>query len=638
MRTTYLCLALYTVACDVDRLPDENLVGEREVRVEARATLIPVTGECTRITATRLSDFQVSTFIGPLDGAVLLARPGEHRVTAVAFPQPCNAEPASPPWVADVQTVTFTPGRTNILLLTFRSAAEVFIVPEFESDAILDLRPGSRVQLGRNGEDISGPGFAIDGWQVKKLQLPPPGGGGAPAETTLFSVRGFGMPRTPRGLATPPDGSFVFDVGEATRPLWAFDGAGALQATWPVFYSPGQVIWDFTDGIEAIDATRFVRTGSLREPRCESGSCVQAGLDILERRKDLFGFTTIAVVDQIFVPEAFGVPRGVAAVNGRFAVTTRATPATDQLVLLEADGTVVAGPREVTASLEGLLATDDGRLVAMDYTGRLATFDADDLDPRPGEELSYAIAPDLSLPTSLAWHQPSAQYVVLDGIAPALSFATPGFESSTPIPIDLSSYSQVAAIDVRVEADQLLLIDRVPPLDAASGELRPAIDVYDLGLFGLVSRIALQGISLPAQPRSIAYIPFRGQVVSHHRRPAGSPDDGLAATAFVNSFASGALAYTIDLGPIGFTRIDAVSYRQFTDELLFVALDSSGIRRILVTDVRGNPRRSYRLDGLASVPDLPGLVDLAEVTSGPFVGDVTAVIDQPSEAARLFIQ
>src|SRR5882672_3599392 len=65
--------------------------------------VIPNDAQCTHITATRLADFHVSTYQGPLAGGSFKVGSGETRVTATAFPPPCSQEPVDPPWIADEQ-------------------------------------------------------------------------------------------------------------------------------------------------------------------------------------------------------------------------------------------------------------------------------------------------------------------------------------------------------------------------------------------------------------------------------------------------------------------------------------------------------------------------------------------------------
>ena len=79
MFTTRVWLAVplvFASACTLDQVEQESL-GEIEAAV-GTTTVIPSTGECTHITATRLSDFHVSEYQGVLAGATLKSVPGEH--------------------------------------------------------------------------------------------------------------------------------------------------------------------------------------------------------------------------------------------------------------------------------------------------------------------------------------------------------------------------------------------------------------------------------------------------------------------------------------------------------------------------------------------------------------------------------
>jgi hypothetical protein len=92
--------------------------------------------------------------------------------------------------------------------------------------------------------------------------------------------------------------------------------------------------------------------------------------------------------------------------------------------------------------------------------------------------------------------------------------------------------------------------------------------------------------------------------------------------------ADGSLAYSFDLGAHGFPIVGAVNYLALTDELAFTVQSNDGIRRVVVTDLAGNPRRSYRVDGFG------GVVDLAQITTGPHAGQAVTVVNQPTFAFR----
>ena len=105
-------------------------------------------------------------------------------------------------------------------------------------------------------------------------------------------------------------------------------------------------------------------------------------------------------------------------------------------------------------------------------------------------------------------------------------------------------------------------------------------------------------------------------------------DPVLEASVFVHDFA-GNLVTSFDLRSFGFTRVFSVSYLPASDELVLIASDLSGTIRVLLTDRDGNPHRSFRTDSLF------GIADVAAITSGPFAGDIAAVMNQPSTFLRL---
>src|SRR5439155_3566234 len=308
---------------------------------------------------TRLADFQSSEYRGLLSGATFKAPLGEDRVTATAYPPPCGTEPGAAPWAADAQTVTIARG-ANTVTLNFHQNVDVGIDPNFDDTKPLVVRAGSQVRISRNGEDTAGPNYALDGWEVKRLTLPP-----APVtETVVFSIEGKGVPYTPRGMARTPDGNFVFQLGEAQSPLYVFGPTGDRLDRWRVSYPAGKTEWNVVDGLEAIDATHFVRTGWLNRPAgCDlsTGHCLQSGLEILEK-KVADGAAFIEVTQQIFFPELpteqlngeYAV--GVAPVGDKFAVTVLANAGGTALVLINRDGTIAAGPVAIPAAndIEGV--------------------------------------------------------------------------------------------------------------------------------------------------------------------------------------------------------------------------------------------------------------------------------------------
>ena len=67
---------------------------------------------------------------------------------------------------------TFVTG-ANTVTLNFHQTVDANINPNFDNTQPLVVRDGSQVRISRNGEDIAGPNFALDGWEVKRVTLPP---------------------------------------------------------------------------------------------------------------------------------------------------------------------------------------------------------------------------------------------------------------------------------------------------------------------------------------------------------------------------------------------------------------------------------------------------------------------------------
>jgi hypothetical protein len=596
--------------------------------VTVAATAIPADGQCAHIVVTRLADFQTTEFRGLLVGATIKAPLGEDRVTATAYPTPCASEPASAPWTADAQTQTFVTG-ANTVTLNFHQTVDANINPNFDNTRPLVVRAGSQVRISRNGEDIAGPNFALDGWEVKQLTLPP----AAVRETVVFSLDGKGVPYTPRGMARMPDGSFVFQLSEVTAPLYAFSATGAPLAQWAVSYPAGTNQWDNTDGIEAIDATHLVRTGWSNRPfGCDAtgAHCKQSGLDILEKRTAADGSTFVAVTKQIFLPELAAealnteYPVGVTPVGARFAVAVLPNVGTTtSLVLLNADGTAAAGPKVLASNdIEGLFDDGAGRLVAVDYVGNLSTYNDTDLTPRAGETGSLGEGVGFAVPGRLTWRSAGSGSLIAFNANNRLVSATPDFASITDLGIDLSSFNQVGGVEYKSDTDELLLMDRVP----AGGT--PTVVAYNLTTKAKTTTTTLQpGLAVTLRPWSLAYVPSTHQLVAHYRR-AGSADPTLDAVAFVHN-ADGTLATKFDLAKWGFARINSVRYDSARDQLLFLVVDTGGVTRIVTTDRSFTPKRSYRTDAL------PDLSDLALMSNGPFAGDYGVTQAQPSYFARI---
>ncbi|HEX6837242.1 MAG TPA: hypothetical protein VF334_11750 [Polyangia bacterium] len=589
------------------------------------ATAIPSDGQCAHIVFTRLADFHTAEYRGLLAGATLQAPLGEDRVTATAYPQPCNMDPGSAaPWTADAQTITLASG-ANSVSLSFHKSAGVTIDPNFDDTKPLVVRAGSQVRTSRNGEDTAGPSYALDGWEVKQLTLPP----AVVGETVLFSLEGKGVPYTPRGMAHTPDGNFEFQLAEPLSPLYVFNAVGAPVAQWAVSYPAGTTLWSNTDGLEAIDASHFVRTGWSNRPfGCDASGahCKQSGLDILTKKTAADGSSYVEVTQQIFLPELptealnSEYPVGVTPVGARFAVTVLPDAGTN-LVLLDADGTVAAGPVVMPSAsdIEGLFDDGAGRLVGVDYTGNLTEYNDTDLSKRMetgnlGEGVSFGP------PSRLAWRSAGAgSLIAYNGTR--LTYAAADFSSVTDVGLDLSAFALVGALEYRADTDELLLIDRYP-----SG--LPSVVSFSLATKLQTSSVTLQpGLAYPLRPVALTYIPSTHQFVAAYRRSSGA-DATLDAVAFVHN-ADGSLAGKFDLATLGMKSISSVRYDATNDQLVFLVADAGGVTRLVTTDRSFVPKRSYRTDAL------PDLADVTPMATGPFAGDWGAVQNQPSYYARV---
>ena len=637
-RFAWVMVVLAATACDGlsggDR--DEDDLGEAEVTVEVPLEGIPPDGECVHIVATRLSDFRVSSFQGALAGASFVARKGEHRVTATAYAPPCASEPAEPPWIADEQIAIFVQG-PNTLTLNFRTNVGVGVDPIFwdDVDPQLVVQPGSTLRIGRNFEDTAGPSYAVDGWDVLQIALPPNGGGGAPSATLLFSTEGSPLPYTARGMARMPDGRFVFQVAESNGPLQAFDGAGNWLDSWPVVRDPGLIPFDSTDGLDRIDATRLVRTAFLNTPlNCPEFSgpeCIQSAIEVLEIQPDGSGGSLAVVTQQILLPFPHNVeyPLGVtpAPVVGRYIVSTLPNEPGSRLITLDSSGALVGGPVSVSDSEEGLFLNGAAsKLGTLSYEGALVMRNPTTLAPRAGESYFYGLADGASLPLGLAWRASIQRFVVLHGTNQLSEFAQ-DFSSGFPIPIDLSPYSFLNGVDVNDAANQLLVIDRLPPIDPGTGQRLAAVDAIDADTGARLSSTVLQGVPASVRARTLAYNPASNQVLSHYRR-SGNVADPIDSTIFIHNL-DGSLAANVNLAPWGVQVILALNVLPATNEIVLLGTDEVGTVRLMVTTAGGNPVRAYRTDAIFNI------TDLAPITTGPFAGDVGVVTGQPSSFLRI---
>lgn len=623
VRTLVACSSLALAGCSHDHAP---AAGAATADVIVTATAIPADGKCAHIVVTRLADFQSTEYRGLLAGATLKALVGEDRVTATAYPTPCTSEPATAPWTADVQTVTLGSG-SNTISLKFHQTGDVNIDPNFDDTQPLVVQSGSEVRIARNGEDTAGPNFALDGWEVKRLTLPP-----APVgETLVFTTEGKGVPYTPRGMAHLPDGSFVFQLAEANAPLYAFDAGGTLTGRWSVQYPAGMHVWDYTDGLEAIDATHLVRSGWANLPfNCDAAGdhCQESAIEILEKQTAPDGSTIAAVTRQIFMPE---LPTetlnteyivGVTPVGARFAVSVLADAGGTNLVLINADGTIAAGPvaHPESNDIEGLFDDGAGRLVGVDYNGTITTYNESDLSLRAGEGGSVGEGVGFAVPSRIAWRSAGAGNWLAYNNQRLVS-AAPDFSSISDLGIDLSSFPQIVGLEYRADTDEVLLMDRFPAGD-------PLVASFNLGTHMQTSTVTLQtGVAFALRPQGLAYVPSTHQFVAHYRRTSGA-DATLDASVFVHN-ADGTLATRFDLAKYGFAKVQSVRYVAASDELVFLAVDGGGITRVVTTDRLGNPHRSYRTEAL------PNVADVAPIASGPFAGQFGAVLGQPSYFARV---
>lgn len=621
------------------RAPDERDASEASASAYIGTTAtVPPDGVCTHVVVTRLADFAVSEYEGLLAGGVFSVLPGESRVTATAFALPCTAEPSQPRWVADPQITTFSSG-ANTVMLHFREATSVVIDPTFDDNDApqIALRPGSPFRTGRNGEDAAGPDFALDGWDIQRIALPP----AAPSATLVFSTQGKGgLTGTPRGLAAMPNGSFVVQLTPSLEPLRHFDATGDTVELWSVRYPPGTTPFDATDGIEAIDATHLVRTGQLANPiACDAdgANCKQSGIEILEIVARTDGSHEAQVTRQLYLPETadhtlnLDYPLAVTPVGSGFAVVSIPGDGTAQVMtLLDATGAITAGPVAVTGDIEGLFLAADGRLAALDYHGQLAMYDAATLTPRTGETAVYHAGIDLSVPFSLAWNAAGTNFLALTQENRLVAIAADRSRADD-VGIDMSIYFGASGLDVRSDTGEILIADRLPPVDPIAHTRVPAVDVYDPASKARTARIVLRAIPLPARTLSIAYVPGRQQIVSNHHRPGGARDAALDGVVFTHGL-DGSPIGSFDLAPHGFPVVQQVNYVPATDELVITARDAAGVERLVVTSPAGVPRRSYRLDAIGDV------IDLAPITSGPAAGDFGAVESQPSNFFQLSLQ
>ena len=633
-------MVLVTAACDGlpgvgDGDGDDDERGQTVITVEVPLEGIPPSGECTHITSVRLADFATRNYIGPLAGATFNAPKGETRITATAYAPPCDPEPAEPNWIADEQIVFLVEG-ANTIHLDFRPNVAVGVDPIFwdDQDPQLVIQPGSEVRTGRNFEDGASPSYAIDGWDVMQVTLPPTGGGGTPTTSMLFSTRTSPLPYTPRGMARLPDGRFVFQVAESNGPLQVFDGAGNWLESWPVQRDPGMIQFDSTDGLERIDATHLVRTAFLNVPlNCpdfEGPDCIQSAIEILELRSGPSG-NFVAVSQQFLLPFPYNVeyPLGVApGPSGSFIVSTLPGGPDTRLLRLDAAGALIAGPVMLAGSNEGLfLNAAGGKLAALTYKGMLSMHVPSTLAPRAGEVLSYLLGAGVSIPLSLAWNSSFGEFLSVD-LDNQVVRANQTFTFAEPIGFDSSGYTLVSGLDLHELNNELIVLDRIPPIDPGTGQRLARMDRYDLFDSGYLGSTILQGVPADVRQQTLSVWQGPNAVLTHYRRPGGVLDASLDSTIFVHAM-SGSLMFNFNLAAWGVRRILSLSALPVTNEIALMGTDQDGTVRLMVIDATGTPVRSYRTDGIHN------FTDMAPITSGPFAGQVGVVTGQPSSFLRI---
>ena len=309
-------------------------------------------------------------------------------------------------------------------------------------------------------------------------------------------------------------------------------------------------------------------------------------------------------------------------VGPRFAVTVLADVGGTNLVLINPDGTVGAGPTVISTAndIEGLFDDGAGRIIGLDYDGTLTTYNDTNMTPRAGETGNLGEGVGYAVPQRLTWRSANGSFIAYNG--QRLVYAAPDFGSVTDIPIDFSSALTLpGGLEYRADTDELYLIDRYPVAE-------PTVAAFNLTTNAQTSNVTLHtGLGVTLRPIGLTRLPASNQFVSHYRRTSGA-DATLDAVAWLHN-ADGTLAGKFDLAQYGFVRINSVRYDAFNDQLIFVVVDATGTIRVLTTDPAFQPKRSYRADALAD------LRDVALITSGPNAGDYGVVLGQPSFFARI---
>jgi hypothetical protein len=386
----------------------------------------------------------------------------------------------------------------------------------------------------------------------------------------------------------------------------------------------GFIAFNFTDGLDSIDATHFVRTVYSSRGVCNAdrSHCQRGALEVLELTRDVQGTSIAQVVQQFFLPDGpdEAYPVGVASLGGgTFAVSYLPDSNSELLVMNDQRG-LLAGPVAIPGDVEGLALTDDGRLAAVRYDGQVDMFDAFTLAQRP-ETGSYRLGAGVSTPQGLAWDSARSLFLTIDNGTHIMG-AQADFSSAFDLDFDLGNLTQAYAVVYRADTDEVLIGDSFGFDD--EGGLATTLTVFD-GLVPTPARtIVLAGIvPTTARATGTAFVASRAQLVTVVSRASGNPNPALEAVAFVHD-ADGNQVGKIDLSKVGMKRLFRVAYLPLTDELLFFGSVAGGKTRLVVTDAVGKPERSFRSGAFETTSGF------AQVTSGAFIGQLASVELDPA--------